>query len=176
MSNEFFYLGTLTRPFGLKGDMCAFFDTDNPENYTNLPSVFLDIDGVKLPYLIERIQYRGGNQFILKIQDIEANDTARYAGTELYLPITDLPKLPENRFYFHEVIGFTVIDELKGDIGICRDFLEVGNNPLMQIFKDEIEILIPANHQFITKVDKENKILYIHAPEGLIDVYVGTRA
>lgn len=64
MKNDYFYLGTLTKPFGLKGDLCAFFDTDNPENYSNLPAVFLDLDGEKIPYNIERIAYRGNNQFV----------------------------------------------------------------------------------------------------------------
>lgn len=77
-----------------------------------------------------------------------------------------------NQFYFHEVVGFKVVDELKGEIGICQDFLEVSNNPIMQVDHDGTEILIPASQQFITGVDRENKILSIQAPEGLIDVYL----
>lgn len=172
MKNEFFYLGTLTKPFGLKGDLCAFFDSDNPENYADLDAVFLDLDGEKIPYNIERIAYRGNKQFVIKFQDIPANEARDFAGVELYLPMCQLPKLSGNQFYFHEVIGFKVVDELKGDIGICQDFLEVSNNPIMQVDHDGTEILIPASQRFITGVDRENKILSIQAPEGLIDVYL----
>lgn len=173
MKNEFFYLGTLTKPFGLKGGLCAFFDTDNPENYTTLPAVFLDLDGEKIPYNIESITYRGNNQYIIMFEGLDANAAREFVGVELYLPISDLPKLPGNRFYFHEVIGFMVVDELKGEIGICKEFLEVSNNPIMVVMHDESEILIPASQQFITSVDRENGVLHINAPEGLIDVYLG---
>lgn len=173
MDNEFFYLGTLTKPFGLKGGLCAFFDTDNPENYANLPAVFLDLDGEKIPYTIENITYRGNNQFIIQFADIKANEARDFAGVELYLPMSQLPKLPGNRFYFHEVIGFDVVDEQSGNIGVCREFLEVSNNPIMVVAHDEKEILIPASQQFVTGVDRDNRTLHIRAPEGLIDMYLG---
>lgn len=173
MDNEFFYLGTLTKPFGLKGGLCAFFDTDNPENYANLPAVFLDLDGEKIPYTIENITYRGNNQFIIQFADIKANEARDFAGVELYLPMSQLPKLPGNRFYFHEVIGFDIVDGQLGNIGVCREFLEVSNNPIMVVAHDEKEILIPASQQFVTGVDRDNRTLHIRAPEGLIDMYLG---
>ena len=95
-----------------------------------------------------------------------------FAQTDLYLPLSSLPKLTGNRFYFHEVIGFKVIDEQLGEIGTCKDFLELANNPLMQIDHDGAEILIPASQQFVTKVDRENRTLYVSTPEGLVELYV----
>ena len=35
-----------------------------------------------------------------------------------------------------------------------------------------IEILIPMNDEFITKVDRENKTIIVDTPEGLIDLYL----
>lgn len=172
MKDEFFYLGTLTKPFGLKGGLCAFFESDNPENYSSLPAVFLDMDGEKIPYIIQEIIYRGNNQFIITFQDIAPDEVRDFVGVELYLPISELPKLSGNRFYFHEVIGFHVVDAEKGDIGTCREFLEVSNNPIMVVDHDGTDILIPASQQFVTNVDRENGVLHVRAPEGLIEVYL----
>ncbi len=172
MKEEFFYLGTLTKPFGLKGDLCAFFDSDNPENYLNLIAVFLDIEGEKIPYTIENLAYRGNNRFVIKFHDIHPDEASEFAGVELYLPLSDLPKLSGNQFYFHEVIGFTVVDELLGEIGVCKGFLEVSHNPIMQVDHEGKEILVPASQHFIRQVDRENRILRIQAPDGLIEVYL----
>ena len=171
MKDEFFYLGTLTRPFGLKGELCAFFDTDNPERYTQLDALFLDLDGEKIPYTVEHIAYRGNNQFVIKFDGIGPNECREFAQVELYLPLSQLPPLDGNRFYFHEVIGFTVIDERLGEIGTCQDFLEVSNNPIMQVNHNGTEILIPASQQFVTQVDRENRILHVSTPEGLVEIY-----
>ena len=172
MKDEFFYLGTLTRPFGLKGELCAFFDTDNPERYTQLDALFLDLDDEKIPYTVEHIAYRGNNQFVIKFDGIGPNECREFAQVELYLPLSQLPPLDGNRFYFHEVIGFTVIDERLGEIGTCQDFLEVSNNPIMQVNHNGTEILIPASQQFVTQVDRENRILHVSTPEGLVEIYL----
>ena len=172
MKDQFFYLGTLTRPFGLKGELCAFFETDNPERYTALDAVFLEFDGEKIPYTIEHITYRGNNQFIIKFDAIGPDECREFAAVELYLPLDQLPPLTGNRFYFHEVIGFTVIDQRLGEIGTCKEFLEVSNNPIMQVDHDGTEILIPASQQFVTQVDRENHILYVNTPEGLVEIYL----
>ena len=122
--------------------------------------------------MIEKLQYRGNNQFVVKLQDVDINNVREFVQTELYLPRSSLPKLTGNRFYFHEVIGFKVVDDRLGEIGICKDFMELANNPLMQVDHDGVEILIPASQQFVTKVDRDNKVLYVNTPEGLVDLYL----
>ena len=169
---NFYYLGTLTKPFGLKGELCAFFDVDDCERYLGLTAVFVETDGEMLPYMIEKLQYRGNNQFIVKLQDVEMDNVREFVQTDMYLPISELPKLSGNRFYFHEVIGFKVVDERLGEIGVCKDFMELANNPLMQVDHNGSEILIPASGQFVTNVDRENRILHVSTPEGLVELYL----
>ena len=170
---NYYYLGTLTKPFGLKGELCAFFDVDDCERYLDLPAVFIETDGEMLPYMVERLQYKGNNQFIIKLQEVTIDNVREFAQTELYLPLSSLPKLTGNRFYFHEVIGFQVVDERLGNIGTCQGFLELANNPLMQVDHDGAEILIPASQQFITQVDRESRTLHVTTPEGLVELYTG---
>ena len=172
MKNEYFYLGHITKSFGIKGQLSCYFDTDEPEKYADLDAVFIDLDGEKLPYLIEDIQYRGANTFVIKFQDVDEEEAKSLIKAELYLPMSELPPLTGNRFYFHEVIGFKVIDEEKGDIGVCRDFIDISHHPIMQIDHEGTEILIPAIDEIFKNVDRENKQIHIAAPEGLIDVYM----
>ena len=172
MKNEYFYLGHITKSFGIKGQLSCYFDTDEPEKYADLDAVFIDLDGEKLPYLIENIQYRGANTFVIKFQDMDEEESKSLIKAELYLPMSELPPLTGNRFYFHEVIGFKVIDEEKGDIGVCRDFIDISHHPIMQIDHEGTEILIPAIDEIFKNVDRENKQIHIAAPEGLIDVYL----
>ncbi len=169
---NFYYLGTLTKPFGLKGALCAYFDVDDCERYLDLDAVFIETDGEMLPYMIEDLQFRGNNQFVIKLQDVDIDNVREFVQAELYLPLSRLPKLTGNRFYFHEVIGFQVVDEQLGEIGTCKGFMELTNNPLMQVDHDGTEILIPASSEFVTNVDRENKTLHVTTPEGLVELYL----
>lgn len=172
MKNEYYYLGHITKPFGIKGQLCCYFDTDEPEKYANLDAVFIDLDDEMLPYLIEDIQYRGANTFVIKFADVDEEEAKGLVKAELFLPLSDLPPLTGNKFYFHEVIGFKVIDEEKGEVGTCQDFIDISHHPIMQIDHDGVEVLIPAIDEIFRKVDRENRTIYIQAPEGLIDVYL----
>ena len=71
------------------------------------------------------------------------------------------------------MVGFRVIDEEKGDIGTLQQVIDYPAQPLFQIMKNGVEILVPVIDQVIRRVDREQKTLYIAAPNGLIDLYLG---
>ena len=83
-----------------------------------------------------------------------------------------LPKLEGNKFYFHEIIGFNVVDEEKGNIGKIREIYDNMTQPIMAIDFGEKEILIPLIDEVIKQVDRQNKTIHIKAPQGLIDIYL----
>jgi len=170
--NDFFYLGVVTKTFGYKGQVVVYLDTDEPEKYKTLEAVFVKDDDEMLPYMIEDFIYKGANQAILTFADVGGEDAKRLVKAELYLPLNLLPPLSGNKFYFHEVIGFEVIDKERGNIGKCVDFMEISRQPIMQIDYQGTEILIPAVDDIFETVDRENKTIHISAPDGLIDIYL----
>ncbi|MDX1317254.1 MAG: 16S rRNA processing protein RimM, partial [Xanthomarina gelatinilytica] len=43
---------------------------------------------------------------------------------------------------------------------------------LFEIDREGIEILIPMNDEFIHKIDRANKTVFVETPEGLIELYI----
>jgi len=170
--NDFFYLGVVTKTFGYKGQVVIYLDTDEPEKYKTLEAVFIKEEEEMLPYMIEDFIYKGANQAIVKFADINGEEAKSLVKTELYLPLSFLPPLTGNKFYFHEVIGFDIIDKEKGNIGKCIDFMEVSRQPIMQIDFNGREILIPAVDEIFETVDRDSRTITISAPDGLIDIYL----
>ena len=167
-----FYLGRITKPWGVKGQLQLFLDVDTPEDYLGLDSAFVDIKGRLVPHFFH-IDNLNGNKAVATFEELPPDQAAALAGHDLYLPLSLLPKLEGNKFYFHEVVGFRVIDSEKGDIGTLAEVIDYPAQPLFQIMKNGVEILVPVIDQVIGKVDREQKILYITAPNGLIDLYLG---
>lgn len=172
MNDQYFYLGLITKPFGYKGELFVYLDTDEPAKYADLRAVFIQEGDEYIPYMIEKIELRGGQTAVVKFLDVDGEDAKSLLKAELYLPLSELPPLTGNRFYYHEVIGFQVIDKEKGPIGFCKDFIEVSRNPIMQIDHDGVEILVPAVDDIFEMVDREKRELHIVVPEGLIDIYL----
>ena len=82
-----------------------------------------------------------------------------------------LPELKQHQFYFHEVIGFKVIEKSHGDIGNIQDIFDNKSQPIFQILDAEKEILIPFHESFFVKIDRDTKELHLECPDGLIEMY-----
>ena len=169
----FYYLGKILKPFGSKGHVLVFLDVDEPKRYSRLESVFISVARDQIPFFIESMDLKQVNKAVIKFEDISSPEDAEpLLGKELYLPLAQLPPLKGKKFYYHEVTGFKVIDELYGDIGILESVAEMPQNDLLRVRKGKKEILIPLNDEVLKRVDRKSRILSIRAPEGLIELYL----
>ena len=173
MFEDYFYLGKITKRFGLKGELVVYLDTDEPEKYHNLELVFLDIDGEPIPFFVESVKIKAKNQLIVLFQDMDDKSSAHYVNADLYLPLSSLPILEGNKFYYHEIKGFTVMDAVHGNIGVCESVFDSSPQAVMQITHPKGEILVPIVDDFIKKVDRDSRTLEIETPTGLVEFYVG---
>ena len=168
-----FYLGKIVKKYSFKGELLAKLDTDEPDLYDSLDAVFIDLRGNLVPFFIEACQLHKSDLLRLKLEDVNSEaDADALMKTELYLPLDLLPKLEGDKFYFHEVIGFSVKDKNFGDVGIIKGINDTTSQALFEIERDGIEILIPMNDHFIDRVDRKNKTIIVDTPEGLIDLYL----
>jgi 16S rRNA processing protein RimM len=170
--SDCFYLGNITKPFGYKGEVDIFLDVDEPKNYAKLDAVFVELKGQLIPYFIENIRLKN-NHAVVKFQDVHSDSVQSLIGAKLYLPLAALPKLEGNKFYFHEVVGFSMKDIEHGELGILENIMDNGPQPIFQIkYPSGKEILIPILDDFIVEVNRENRSITTKAPEGLIDFYL----
>jgi 16S rRNA processing protein RimM len=168
-----FYLGTLVKKFSFKGELMAKLDTDEPELYDHLDAVFLDLKGTLVPFMIESSQFHKSELLRLKFEDIDTEaDADALLKADLYLPLEALPKLDGNKFYFHEIIGFTLRDRDFGDVGLIKGVNDTTAQPLFEVNRDGIELLIPMNDEFIKEVNRSEKFILMELPDGLIDLYL----
>ncbi len=167
-----FYLGHVSKTHGLKGELTIKIDADTPEAYLKVKCFFLEINKVLTPFFIKTITLNN-DKFYIGFQDIDdVQKATRLVGKPVYLPVTMLPKLDGKQFYYHEVKGFKVADAQHGEIGTINEIIEYPTQAIIQILVEGKEVLIPVIDEVIQKVDRNNKTLYIKAPEGLIDMYL----
>ncbi|WP_149273084.1 ribosome maturation factor RimM [Pareuzebyella sediminis] len=170
-----FYLGKIVSKYSYKGEVLAKLDTDEPELYENMESVFIAMKGGTLvPFFIARCRLHKSN--LLRIDFEEVKDEAaadRILRHELYLPLSFLPKLEGDKFYFHEIIGFTVQDAEHGNVGIVTGVNDTTSQAILEVEKDEKQLLIPITDEILGKVDRETKTVHVNTPDGLIELYFG---
>lgn len=168
-----FYLGTIVKKYSFKGEVLVKLDTDQPELYENLDAVFIDLRNNLIPFFVEECKLHKSELLRIKFEEVDTEQDAELLlKYDLYLPLESLPKLEGDKFYFHEVIGFTIKDKNFGEVGIIKGINDSTAQALFEIDRDGTEILIPVNDEIIKKVDRENKLIFVESPEGLIDLYL----
>ncbi len=171
--NECFYVGKIVKKYSFKGELLAKLDTDEPEQFENLDSILVNLRGNLVPFFIESSQLHKSELLRIKFEDVDTEDDAdSLIKSELYLPLSFLPELEDDKFYYHEIIGFKVEDKNYGNVGIISGVNDSTAQALFEIDRNGTEILIPMNDEFIIKVDKPNKTIIVETPEGLIDLYI----
>lgn len=168
-----FLLGYITKVHGYKGKLVFYLDVDNPVAYYKMESVLIDMNNIPVPFFIDSIEplAEGSNEVIVKLTDIKSLEEAeKLVKSGLYQPLGMLPPLSGNQFYFHEIIGFDVIDEKYGHTGKVNSVIEMPQYGILAVHKDNKEILIPAIDEIITKVSRKEKKIYVITPDGMLDI------
>jgi 16S rRNA processing protein RimM len=170
---DFYFLGKITKTSGYKGNLMFFLDVDEISYYKELAAVFIEVSNELIPFAIQTLQIKNNRIAIAKLEDVDNEDQAiALVGCELFLPLSFLPALTGNQFYYHEVTGFVVTDINYGYVGVIDHILDQSSQALFVIQSKGKEILIPITDEIIKEVDRQKKQIEVETPEGLIDLYL----
>ncbi len=167
-----YFLGKITRKHGLQGNVILKLDTDLPEMYNKIDSVFLEINGLLVPFFIERQQWQKSDSKIIFFKNSSEALVEQTIGKDVYLPLSTLPKLTGKKFYYHEVIGFEIREE---DGKSCGNIESVNDQTAQHYFTLNLagkQIIIPIIKDWILELNREEKFLKMSLPEGLMDVFL----
>jgi 16S rRNA processing protein RimM len=162
--------GTITQPFGIKGETKVYPHTDDPAIFKKIKKVFMEKNGIYEEYELESTRM-ALPLVILKLKGIDTPEDIRaYRQRDIYILREDASPLAEGEYYFADIIGMEVEDDTGVNRGKITDILQTGANDVYEITaEDGTSFLLPAIKDCIIKVDtKENKML-IHILEGLLD-------
>jgi 16S rRNA processing protein RimM len=168
-----FYLGKIAKKFSFKGEVLLYLDTDEPELYENMESVFVEFNNNLVPFFISTSSLHKNDFLRVQFEDVDTEEEAdSIMNCEVYLPLSMLPKLTGNKFYFHEVVGFEIEDKRLGIFGKIVSINDTTAQPLFEVLNGNVELLIPMIDHFLVEIDRKNKKVIMDLPEGLVEMYL----
>ncbi|MMZ68538.1 Ribosome maturation factor RimM [compost metagenome] len=108
--------------------------------------------------------------YIVKFEEYgNINDVEKYKGYDLKVPKEESVELPENEYYFHEIIGCRVVDEEGSELGVIEEILRPGANDVWVVKQpNRKQLLLPVIDEVVLDVDVKAKLVKIHLMEGLL--------
>ena len=98
-SNQLFLLGYISRKHGYKGNVVLFIDTDHPNYYHSIKNVWININGMNTPFIIDHIKILKKDQLVLTLKNIDQEKSNQLINKEVYLPIDQVPILKEDEYF-----------------------------------------------------------------------------
>lgn len=169
---DFYLLGKISRTHGLQGNVILKLDTDQPEMYEKLEGVFIEVNGLLVPFFIEKQQWSRDNTKIISFKNASLQQSEQTVGKDVYLPLSTLPPLSGNQFYYHEVLGYEVKDQQGKLYGTIRQINDQTSQHLFILDLNGKEVIIPIIKDWIIHVDREARFITMDLPEGLLDVFL----
>ncbi len=168
---EYLIVGQLVNTHGVKGELKATAQTDDPQRFKKLKWVYIDKNGSLEKYNISDVKFF--KQFvIIKFEGIESIEEAeKLKGFYIKVDRANAIKLPKNSFFITDIIGLKVYDNENNQLlGELKDVIQTGSNDVYVVRDSESkEILIPALKSVVKEISIEEGKISVILPKGLLD-------
>ena len=167
MNEEYYKIGKIGKPHGVKGEV-SFHFSDDVFDRTDAEYLMLCIDGLLVPFFMEEYRFRSDETALVKFCDIETQErAAELTGCEVFFS-REMSDSDNENVSWAEIVGFMIKDIATGnDIGRIAS---VDDTTVNILFELEDGMLIPASDELISNININKKEIVIELPEGILDL------
>ena len=171
--SEVFYIGTITKARGIKGEVEMRF-TDDAFDRGDAEYLVIETDGILVPFFWEEYRFKNQETAILKFEDVATDARAKtLAGRRVVYPPACLPEDDEQEALrsWKALTGFKVTDPDGGPLGTIEQVDDSTANILLTLSTPTgREILLPLHEDFVTHLAIKERTIALALPAGLADL------
>ena len=174
MSQSLVEIGSVRKTHGTAGELKLVVHQGFESDLESAEFIFIgESQKSAIPYEVEHLR---GADFIIALTGLSnKEDGASLRGKIVYLTADTVTQRqdhdePTVDTEFNRLVGFAIIDEALGELGMISGILSQPQNTLAQILHNGQEKLVPLNANLIRGVDFTKKIVFMNLPEGLLDL------
>lgn len=146
-------IGRVSGVYGIAGWVKVFSYTRPRENIFNYSPWLL---GTRAGWREAALQEGGvhGKGLIARLQGITDRDAARaLMGCDIAIARAQLPPLPAGEYYWHDLIGLTVVNRAGEELGEVTELQETGANDVLVVSGRERRLIPVVMDEVILEVD-----------------------
>ena len=170
---------------GTDGELVMGFREIAPEDINLNEPVFIVFDGLPVPFYIESFTKRGNTKALVRLTDIRSmEDVEEISGKAVYIEEDNLPEMSLEEDGYAALVGWMVLTPSENcpvssseeaedepalyEVGEITDFIDIPNNPCIEVETENGAIMIPLHEDLILSVDPEYQEIIMQIPAGLI--------
>lgn len=172
-------IGTMVRAHGLRGELCLRLHDPTSDVLFQVDRLFVGpkspsrskqpppTDVSLIPYTIKNVRSVGNGLYLVILAGVLDRSSAEtLQAAAVLVKRDDLAPLANDEMYVADAVGWRVVEKEKV-LGIIERVEHVGTQNWWVLQGD---IWIPAVPSFLIRFDKEQQILFVELPEGLLEL------
>ena len=170
---------------GTDGELVMGFREIAPEDINLNEPVFIVFDGLPVPFYIESFTKRGNSKALVRLTDIcSMEDVEEIAGKAVYIEEGQLPDMSIEEDGYAALVGWILLTPAENfqseieempeeepaliEVGEITDFIDIPNNPCIEVETENGAVMIPLHEDLILSVDPEYQEIIMQIPAGLV--------
>jgi len=151
-------LGRIVAPFGVQGWVKIHPFGDDPAEWRKMSQWWLCADDMApaeqwKPYALKACRVHGKGLVAALDGVADRNASEAVDGFFIGAPREALPKPADNEYYWGDLVGLEVINEVEKKLGKVEGLLSTGAHAVLQVKDGETERLIPFVAAYVGDVD-----------------------
>lgn len=147
---------------GTDGEVLITFLGMDPEEINPKEPVYVEFDGLPVPFFFESFTRRGNNRALVHLTGVRnLTDADELAGRDVFIDASD----EEDE---EDIIGWTVLDATGSVVGTVRDYEDIPGNLCIWVERDAGEVLLPLHDDLILEVNPDTQTIMLEIPDGLL--------
>lgn len=174
MNEDRIIIGKIIGAHGVRGEVKVFPITDNVRRFAKLKHVFfVKEDGSVITEKDITLSRMDRGNVLLTFEGVTDRDQAdKIKGIYIAVDRKDAVKLPKDSYFIADLLGMTVIDDERGELGKVTNVIETGANFVLEMKrKGKKDLLVPFVKAVCYEVDMETRVINTVLPEGLYEIY-----
>jgi len=164
-------MGKVVRPHGLDGLLKIISYAQSEDSFLNAGTIFLRTSSEETHERTVLSVRPHKNIYLMRIEGLNSlEDADKYRGASIFINKDALSHENSEEYFWHELIGLEVYFPGDKYIGTIKHILSTGSHDVYVVRKGTKEVLIPAIHDVVEKIDLTNKRMIISEMEGLLDL------
>ena len=168
---KYILIGTVTKAHGMRGEVKILCFSGEPEQVSDYENVVLvDRRAALSPVLAIKKTRPQGKIAITLLESIsDRNLSESIEGAGVLIHRADLPEIDEDEYYWHQLIGKSVVDTKGNLLGKIDSIFSNGAQDIMVLGKRQgHDVMIPIVAEIVLDTDGEQVV--IDPPAGLLDM------
>ena len=164
-------LGRVSGTHGIKGEVKISWFAGECGSLSSLRTLIFRSPAGESTEVVIRTVRAGGARTILRLEGYDSIEAVeRFKGWEVAVRRSQLPDAAEGEYYWHDLIGLSVLCEDGSKLGTLSGIFETGSHDVYMVKGDGREYLLPATDDVIRDIDLDAGTMTVSPLGGLLDL------